>query len=61
MKKSLHILAAIMLTIIIFAFGCKKSDPDDNEAPFTAPEGAINGLFTINENGDQVYFSQGNL
>ena len=25
------------------------------------PEGAINGLFTINENGDQVYFSQGNL
>lgn len=26
-----------------------------------APEGAINGLFTINANGDQVYFSQGNL
>ena len=25
------------------------------------PEGAINGLFTINEKGDQVYFSQGNL
>ena len=25
------------------------------------PVGAINGLFTINENGDQVYFSQGNL
>lgn len=25
------------------------------------PEGAINGKFTINENGDQVYFSQGNL
>ena len=25
------------------------------------PEGAINGLFTINENGDHVYFSQGNL
>lgn len=25
------------------------------------PEGAINGLFTINERGDQVYFSQGNL
>ena len=25
------------------------------------PEGAINGLFTINANGDQVYFSQGNL
>ena len=25
------------------------------------PIGAINGLFTINGNGDQVYFSQGNL
>lgn len=25
------------------------------------PAGAINGLFTINANGDQVYFSQGNL
>ena len=26
-----------------------------------APEGAINGLFTINANGDKVYFSQGNI
>ena len=26
-----------------------------------APEGAINGLFTINADGDQVYFSRGNL
>ena len=26
-----------------------------------APQGAINGKFTINANGDQVYFSQGNL
>ena len=25
------------------------------------PEGAIDGLFTINANGNQVYFSQGNL
>ena len=25
------------------------------------PTGAIKGLFTINENGDQVFFSQGNL
>ena len=29
--------------------------------PGNAPEGAINGLFTINANGDQVYFSKGNL
>ena len=26
-----------------------------------APTGAVNSLFTINDNGDQVYFSQGNL
>ena len=29
--------------------------------PSGHPEGAIKGLFTINANGDQVYFSQGNL
>ena len=29
--------------------------------PIQIPEGAIDGLFTINLNGDQVYFSQGNL
>ena len=27
----------------------------------TLPEGIINGLFTVNANGDQVYFSKGNL
>ena len=37
-------------------------EPPEPPTPSTeAPEGAINGLFTINENGDQVYFSQGNL
>ena len=30
-------------------------------ANFTVPTGAINGKFTINTNGDKVYFSQGNL
>lgn len=35
---------------------------DEPEPPTpSTPEGAINGLFTINENGDQVYFSKGNL
>ena len=33
-----------------------RSAPQNN-----APTGAINGKFTINEDGDQVYFSQGNL
>ncbi len=35
-----------------------------NEVSFTTdafPTGAIDGKFTINSNGDQVYFSQGNL
>ena len=27
----------------------------------SVPVGAVNGLFTVNENGDQVYFSKGNL
>lgn len=32
------------------------------DAPVVSyPEGAINGKFTINSNGDQVYFSKGNL
>ena len=35
--------------------------PTPPTPPSGVPEGAINGLFTINENGDQVYFSQGNL
>ena len=30
-------------------------------SPSAAPEGAIWGKFTINENGEQVYFSKGNL
>ena len=35
--------------------------PEPPTPPSGVPEGAINGLFTINANGDQVYFSQGNL
>lgn len=35
--------------------------PTPPTPPSDIPEGAINGLFTINDNGDQVYFSQGNL
>ena len=29
--------------------------------PVEAPEGAIDGLFTINDNGEKAYFSKGNL
>jgi fibronectin type 3 domain-containing protein len=38
-----------------------KSNTAQAVIPSQAPEGAINGLFTINDNGDQVYFSKGNL
>ncbi|MBR3491742.1 MAG: fibronectin type III domain-containing protein [Bacteroidales bacterium] len=41
-------------------YGEEVSFTTEEEVP-TIPEGAINGLFTINANGDQVYFSQGNL
>ncbi len=38
-----------------------KSNTAQAVIPPQVPEGAINGLFTINDNGDQVYFSKGNL
>lgn len=64
MKKVIKPLDVIVLIILIALTGCKKSDsgtnPENPSTP-TIPTGAINGLFTINENGGQVYFSQGNL
>lgn len=42
------------------AYGEQKTFTTEQDSP-NAPTGAINGLFTINENGDQVWFSQGNL
>ena len=36
-------------------------DADYFVAAVTAPEGAIRGLFTVDANGTQVWFSQGNL
>ena len=35
--------------------------PVRSSSQTNAPTGAINGKFTINEEGDQVYFAQGNL
>lgn len=64
MKKVLKPLGVIFLIILIALTGCKKSDSgtnSENPSTPTIPTGAINGLFTINENGGQVYFSQGNL
>lgn len=64
MKKVMKPLGVIFLIILIALTGCKKSDSgtnSENPSTPTIPTGAINGLFTINENGGQVYFSQGNL
>ena len=38
-----------------------KANFKNNNTGGTVPQGAINGLFTINSSGDQVYFSKGNL
>ena len=43
------------------AYGSDKEFTTLEGGGGNAPEGSVNGFFTINENGDQVYFSQGNL
>ena len=51
-----------MLTVTaMLAVGCKKPNEPNNGNNENPPSGAINGKFTINADGDQVYFSQGNL
>lgn len=63
MKNFVKILIAALFFTSIFMVGCKK-DPEKPSNPGsgnTPTIGAINGLFTINSNGDRVYFSQGNL
>jgi serine/threonine protein kinase len=59
--KARYALLGLVVLVLIggalwFYFGHK----DDPVLP-SVPEGAINGLYTINEAGDQVYFSKGNL
>ena len=58
-------IAALMLTTMLaVCAGCKK-DPQNggngSNALIAPPEGALNGLYTINANGDQAWFSKGNL
>ena len=61
MKKILLTMTSFVLLMI----GCSKTDNNDQSGEYPTdsgkPIGAINGLFTINDNGDQVYFSRGNL
>ena len=61
MRKFMKAIAAIMLmTAVLFFTGCNKPEDGPNNGN-AAPTGAINGKYTINEEGDQVYFSKGNL
>jgi hypothetical protein len=77
MKKLRKFVSVMMLVAaVVFAVGCTKPDEPNNggnnngggnngggetpEVP-TIPTGAVDGKFSINENGGKVYFSQGNL
>lgn len=65
MIKFTKAIAVIMLTVAaIFVAGCTKPDEPNNgggNGGNVASEGVLKGKFIINENGDQVCFSQGNL
>lgn len=57
-KIGLGLVAALLIGAILWLVGFREK-PLPPRPP--APEGAISGLFTINEAGNQVYFSKGNL
>jgi hypothetical protein len=77
MKKLRKFASVLMLAAaVVFAASCTKPDEPNNEGNDngggnngggdtpevpTIPTGAVDGLFTINENGGKVYFSRGNL
>ncbi|MBR5080834.1 MAG: protein kinase [Bacteroidales bacterium] len=61
-KVTSRIGAVLVAALLIGAIVWSVSNGEEPLPPRpAAPEGAINGLFTINSAGDQVYFSKGNL
>lgn len=58
LRTGLGLAAALIIGVLVWELSNKEEPLPPRPA---APEGAINGLFTINEEGDQVYFSKGNL
>ena len=58
MRKITLALLALMLGMVAFA---QEGLPQDRSSLDEPPTGYVNGLFTVNEWGTQVYFSQGNL
>ena len=57
-RVGLGLVAALLIGTIVWLVGFREKPLPPRP---TSPEGTINGLFTINEAGDQVYFSKGNL
>lgn len=57
-RVGLGLVAAMLIGTIVWLVGFREKPLLPRP---TSPEGTINGLFTINEAGDQVYFSKGNL
>ena len=57
-RVGLGLAAVLLIGAIVWLVGFREKPLPPRP---TSPEGTINGLFTINEAGDQVYFSKGNL
>lgn len=57
-RIGIGLVAVLLIGAIVWLVGFREEPQPPRP---TSPEGTINGLFTINEAGDQVYFSKGNL
>ena len=60
-SNTTYYLRAYAVTDYGLAYGEEQSFTTLEGGGGNVPEGAIDGLFTVNSDGDQVYFSQGNL
>lgn len=57
-KAGLGLAVVLLIGAIVWLVGFREKPLPPRPI---SPEGTINGLFTINEAGDQVYFAKGNL
>ena len=55
-RIGLGVVIALTIGTVIWGFGNRQQS-----SRTLVPEGAIDGLFTVNEAGNQVYFAKGNL
>ena len=63
MKNTMKAIAVMMLmTAVIIVNGCTpEDDPNSGGGDSKIPEGALKGVFTVDRDGHQIYFSKGNL